>query len=444
MALCVLIAVYCTHFQSQAIASREAAAHLTLSEALQRAHQNSNYIKSAEKSFEAAEHKADAQFGSYFPKLSLEANYHYLTEVPTIQLGATSFSFGDNENYSYGPVLSYTLWDGGTRTDLHRSLSQFVEAQKEQKQGVRLSVSLETEVAYVQAQLFQSVLAFSQRSAELSREQLKDISHRHASGSVSKIDSLSAQMDVSNYELHVANHKGNFQAALVKLISLTGPILNSSQVSADREGVDSLNIQLDQLLSSADRVAQKKISAFSESHPHVEAQRHLSQSLEFASNAEAGQYWPHIQLQAKSSVDYPNGPILREVHQNVVMVNLNWTLWDWASTRHRVGEKRAAAFAAEFQANDQEVKMERDYQQAVVQLKSLREQRERAKEIAIQAERLAKLNYASYRAGGLAYLQVQTANLKLMEARIRRAQIEAQFLTQYYQLQFFAGKKETM
>ena len=410
-----------------------APAHLlTLSAAMKYAIENSPALHATEQNLEASTHASSAQWNSsYLPRLSLNGNLRHVSEVPEIQIGPSKMPFGDHKGYSVGPALTYTIWDSGSRGNLQDSLIELVKAKRELKEATALQVQLVTETAYIQTQLTQEVLELTRKAAELSRGQNHDIARRLHSGAVSQLDAMAAQMDVSLYELKVAQSEGDFATSVAELQALVGPLDETSE------------LRLENLTDSAERSAQMKPPPLSHEHPQILAQTHLAKSLTAAAQAQSSGYWPTLQAQVKSTIDYPNGPILEEIHQNTAMVNMSWSLWDWGSTKNLTAEKRAEAQAAEFQKEQMDIEWDRDYQKASALLESLRTQRKKANDLAQQAERLAKLNYSTYKVGKLTFLQVQTANLKWLEARIRKTQVDAQFLSMSHHLKFLAGIKET-
>src|SRR4051812_11010352 len=67
-------------------------------------------LKAVSAELEAAKNGADSRRALLYPRIALDASYHYVTEVPSLQIGAVKQSFGDHRATSVGPTLSWTLW----------------------------------------------------------------------------------------------------------------------------------------------------------------------------------------------------------------------------------------------------------------------------------------------------------------------------------------------
>src|SRR5208282_5991691 len=95
------------------------------------------------------------QLSQLLPRVTLDGSYQYQTEVPSVALspGAPPFQFGDHNNYSIGPTLLYTLWDGGGLLKSWRSQKALASSQDAQRELVRRQVRLITRLDYFQVQL---------------------------------------------------------------------------------------------------------------------------------------------------------------------------------------------------------------------------------------------------------------------------------------------------
>ena len=116
----------------------------------------SNQYKSAALSAEAAAAAASASGAAAYPRLSLEGNLRYNEVVPAISMPAAlggGRPLGDNWNYSLGPSVSWTLFDGGVLRHGRRSSEQLARARSAEAEHVRRQVVLKARTAYFQLQL---------------------------------------------------------------------------------------------------------------------------------------------------------------------------------------------------------------------------------------------------------------------------------------------------
>ena len=129
----------------------------TLKQAENAALQNSGVIKSAKDGYLAAKKQADASGAARYPNLQPSRKLLYQTNVPVLQVGppglGTPFQMGDYNNYSVGPVLTYTLFDGGGAGRLSESAQSMARAKLEDSKNTVKQVLLNTQQAYVHVQL---------------------------------------------------------------------------------------------------------------------------------------------------------------------------------------------------------------------------------------------------------------------------------------------------
>jgi adhesin transport system outer membrane protein len=423
---------------SKETAGRNAAAtikkqRLTLSEAEQKCRSQSLRLKASAEEQHSASEQAKAQRSALYPKLTLEGMGRYVSEVPTMKVGPTVQTMGDNKNYSIGPVLSYTLWDTGAQSKSTKSAEKFADAKESERITTEENILLSTRIAYAQAQLAEQDLKQVTESLELSRTQSRDIDSRFRAGSASRLDSLNAKTDVSNFELRRAQSLAEYSVATAELAAWVGQDYPPDQT---------LQFDLDDLEEAAKAIDLSKIGAGPSDHPQLKMQSQLAESSDLAAQAQASQYWPVVTAQAKTTLDYPNGSNLEQINQKTAQVNLTWSLFEWGKTDASVAQKRADAMTFRYRRDQAESDLKRDWAKARARLTSLIEQRETATTNVHQSEEIARLKYDTYKAGRATYLEVQSANLKLLESKVAKARIEAQMLAQYHTLRFLSGREE--
>lgn len=412
---------------------------LTLLEAEQRSLSSSARVASAKADVHSADEMAKAQGAARLPKLSIEGMGKYVSEVPTMKPAfGPPMPLGDNNNYSIGPALSYTLWDGGAQRHSFKSAQRLAEAKTDERITAEANVLLSTRVAYAQAQLAEQELKLVMESLELAHNQSRDIDSRLRAGSASRLDSLNAKTDVSNFELRRAQSQAELSAAWAELAAWVGLEQPSSTEMAS---LGPETIVLDDLEQSAKTAELAKVGNGVSQHPQVRAQEKLAESSDLAADAQAAQYWPMITAQLKASLDYPNGSNLEQVQQKTAMVNLSWSLFEWGKTSASVEQKRADALAARYRRNQVETDLHRDWVKAMARFESLVKQLDTASLNVRQSEEISRLKYDTYKAGRTTYLEVQSANLKSLESKVAKARIEAQMLAQFHTLRFLSVRE---
>lgn len=406
------------------------AEEFTLQEAVNFAKNQSSVIHSAEAFDEAATAAAESSRSALYPKLSIEGNYRLQSVVPEVTLGPNKIQLTDYHTYSVGPTISWALWDSGLRRNQMHSLEAVAASKKFQRVLTGSQVELQTKTAYIQASLSAEILSLAKKATELAKTQNKDIQARQKSGSVSHLDGLTSDSEVLNYRLKVSQGEADWQVSLADLSYVIG-----------RKVEASIRLQnMEELFESLKQTPSNEISQ-SEDHPLVQVQAQLEKSSLAQADAQRANYWPMLNLQLRSSLDYPNGPNFQQIFQNTLAVNLSWSLFEFGLTRNQVESKMAEARAIAQQKQDTLATLERDTQKAQARIQSLLQQVDEAEEIVLKQQELAKLNFSTYQFGKLSFSDVQTANLRLLDAQNRLAALRAQYLVQTFNLQYLAKKE---
>jgi outer membrane protein TolC len=139
---------------------------------------------------------------------------------------------------------------------------------------------------------------------------------------------------------------------------------------------------------------------------------------------------PKIQVSGTAEYEYPNQSELKTVQQNIAMVSASMPLFDWGREWKQAAAARAQADAAEARKTQAQADLIRDTQKARDQYAALKDEGELDSESAKEANDFAKLVRDSYRAGRSTYLEVESADLKALEAQVSYARTSVQVLLQ--------------
>ncbi len=413
-----------------------------LREAEARTLQNSPELKSAESERAAAHERTRNQFTLLWPKLSLDASYKYISEVPSFKPLPTgpSIALGDNKNTSYGPTASWLLWDSGNLYHNWKSQTAIEKAKNENVLKIKRQLLFQTRMAYFQVQLALEQVKSLIESLKLSDAQYNDIKIQQRAGARSRMDVLSAHQDVLTRRLELRQARADLAAALRELLYLTGtdipPDASAPVDKKDEQGMPAeteaptLLLALDPLKDSETYLASAAEGSPNENHPLPQSLLEMAQAADELSKSLNSDYGPSLQVSGRISRDYPNGPILETITQKTVGVNATWPLFQWGKTRYAVKEQKNRAETTRFEREQVLLNLKRDWDKAQDQLKGRRAQEEINKQSVLETKELAKLTYSSYVAGRSSYLEVQTANLRALETNIRTARTNVQILIQ--------------
>ncbi|MES2504858.1 MAG: TolC family protein [Myxococcota bacterium] len=404
----------------------------SLNEALERANSFSPALKALSTNVEAARLSQKASFTRLLPTLSLEGNYFYQTNVPTIKMpGLGSFSAGAHHNYTIGPVLRYTLFDGLAARKNYQgadltALSK-IESLKSSKRELQLAVQL----AYFKSQLALKSIQATGDVLKLAQAQSRDIDLRLNAGASSKLDQYSARRNVMTYQLKYEQSQAALQTTLRDLAALLG------NVTTDKLTLEPQEQTLSRMLADT-----KPVPPDAE-QPAIKSIMLSLKASELSVSASKGSLWPKIDLLAKSQWLYPNLIVPAQAWNNVFMVNLYLPLWlgdsNWNTSQQRARE----ASAIRYQKDQKLLDLLRDYQKALDLVQSLKLQQETNAQLIEQTQQIAKLTFQSYKAGSSKYLDVETSNTRLLEAQLGAAQTDEQLLAQLATLQYLSSPGET-
>lgn len=432
-------------FLSSISYAETASFELSLSQALERAKAQSEYLKAAIKDKLAAQEKTDAAYSTLLPKLSLEANYRYVTAVPSFQVAPTapSIQFGDHSNYSIGPTISYTLWDGGLSRNSYDSQSKILEARKEDERAMTVQLLDLVKNTYLKTQLGLEQLQLVHDSLKLARAQNQEIKNRASAGTASQLDLLTAQKEVLNYEIQFQQQQAVLASDLRDLLALLGDSSVPDTRHPCPKGFNAASVwlKLDSIEQTMQSESRDEPASLSEPNPQLKSQEHLAQALELSAKSLSATSYPQIQISARASYDYPNGPLLEHVQQNTFMLSFAMPLYEFNKIDHQTKEKYLAAEAARHRQKQLASDINRDFLKTKEFLQSQREQHEDAIKAVQQAETIAKLSYDSYRFGRISLVDVQAANLKALQAKLDLTKIRTQIIRQVITLKTLTAKE---
>ena len=408
------------------INASESSTTLRLNEIEVHALASSHNAKALDAEIDAAKNKTDGLRSLLYPKLTLEANYKYISEVPTLNLpGGKSSPFGDNHNYSVGPVLNWVVWDfGSIKKSFKGSEATSLSKESEKKLSKRQTL-LAVRLAYFKVQLRQEQLRLVTNSLKLAEAQYSDIANRVRIGSSTRIDLLSAHKEVLNFKIQSRQIQSDLSGDLRDLYAISG-----SNDSSDFKTPVELDLISSTLITFFKYENQNLSEKVLDHHPLIEMHNFNVESLRAMSESYSSHHLPKISLFAKTSIDYPNGPILEKFNQNTIGVNLTMPLFEKGRSTSEASEKKNLAIARENSREQEKIEIVRDWQKSKDQLKGMQDKVDIYKQAVTESEEQAKLVYSSYRFGRSSFLEVQSSNLHALEVKLQSTTNDVQTLIQ--------------
>lgn len=415
-----------TFSQMISAAAGEQVAQLSLKEIENQALEASYGRKTISAEFDAVKNKIEGQESLLYPKIFLEGNYKYVSEVPTLSFpGATKTAFGDNKNYSIGPILTWTLWDFGSSKKSIKGTEAVLKSKEAEKSLSNRQIILNVRLAYFKVQLRIEQQKMVADSLKLAASQHQDIKNRVSAGLSNRIDLLFAHKEVLNLKIQSRQIQSDLSNDLRDLYALIG------QNDFFETNIQTMVDPLESSLTSLSKYETTGILAnHLDQHPLIKMHTANAEASRLAAESFSANKLPKFFLFAKSSIDYPNGPILKEIHQNTVGVSISMPLFEGGKSSNESLEKQNLAIASENRREEARTNLIRDWQKANDQLQGFKDKIQIYQTSVSESAERAKLVYSSYRIGRSNFLEVQSANLHALEAKVQSATNDVQRLIQ--------------
>jgi len=414
---------------------------LKLDETENYAQKNSHRLKSAEADYQASEKKAQSISSRLLPKLVLEGNYQYFTNVSEIKIpiqGLGSIKLGDINNYSIGPSLYWTMWDNSGIRSSYESARELAASKKMEKDIIGRQVLLAARSGFFQAGLAKQEVVLFSDALKLAQSEYADIKINVRAGAKSRKDEISAHQEVLSKMRHLRQARSDLSEALNELASITGVSygdnitlpMDASFMNSLPDGIGTPTVYVsieseDLIIPRFKTYGTKKLW---EGHPEIEMYEKLARSAELLSKSASSGLWPKFELNAKSFLEYPNGPILQTINQNTIGVNLTWAIFEGNDSRAKARENELIRESDEELKEQKKVDLNKDWQNINAELSNLYDQAALNIESVKEARELSDMVYKSYKIGSATFIEVEDANYKLLDAQIQFAKTKFQIL----------------
>jgi outer membrane protein TolC len=165
-------------------------------------------------------------------------------------------------------------------------------------------------------------------------------------------------------------------------------------------------------------------------HPLIKMHTANAEALRLTAESFKANQLPKLTFFAKTSIDYPNGPLLENFNQNTIGINFSMPLFEGSRSTNEAAEKQNMSIASEHRRDQARIELIRDINKAQDQLKGLLLKIEFYKDLVKESEERSKLIYAAYKIGRSSFLEVQSANLQALEAKVQSTTNDVQVLIQ--------------
>lgn len=346
-----------------------------------------------------------------------------------------TLKFGDNKNYSIGPTLSMTIFDFNSKENLQTSLDKNLSSKENEAKGLKANILFKVRFHYLNIVFLQEKRNLISESLKVANKQLKDVIAKNRFGSGSKLDLLTAQKEVHELESQLKEIDFNVTAEQIELYKITfHQKIKNANLIGNTNRLENLNDLQSRFMNY------KQFAQDAGSNAKVKSMKDLSDSFESQAQSISKQRYPKINLIARTSLDYPNGPDLNAFNQNTIGVSLSMPLFDGGEISHNVNEKNLQAMALKTQAINEERNINESVFLATKRIENLQEQNEIIQKKIDETSEIAYLMYKSYQDGRATFIEVERANVKRRESKLSLSSNQYQIILNLIQLANVAGE----
>lgn len=382
--------------------------------------------------------QADAAYAGYkssssslYPSLSFDASGSWVSEVPSLQVGPLSAEFGDNWGYSVGPTLNYVLFDNGGRNDISKSAYSAYESKLKQLDFAKKNVILQTRQAYFTVQQDLERMYFTNGQLKVAQKQLTDAQAAYKAGAKSNLDVYMAHKQQLRAQINISAARGALGSHLRELFRLTGNDFGINpaypldwRITPEKgESAPTAIIKADSLESTLKMLEGYAGIGFDADSPQLAALTDMANYYGHLADSYMSALYPTVGLNVGAYWQYPNGPIKEDIFLGKAGAALKIPLFEGGKNRKQAESKRGEARAAIYQRQDLEENLKRLFYSSQSMLFSLKIEEGLTQSIIDTGVKTAQLTYDAYKAGAVTFLEVDNANLSLLESRISLADI---------------------
>lgn len=385
---------------------------------------------------DAALYAYESSGAALYPTLSLDGKGGWVSQVPTLQIGPISAEFGDNWSYSAGPTINYILFDNGGRSDVKRSMQAVYFAKQKDYDFALKTVLLDVRQAYFTVQQDLERMYFTDGQLKVAQKQLQDIQAAFKAGAKSNIDVYMATKQKLRAQVNISASRGALGAHLRNLFSLTGTDYGiDANYPLDwrikpykGEDQPSALVKADGLESTLTEFKEISNYDFDKDLPALAALLDMAGYYESIASGLISTLYPTVALNAGAYWEYPNGPIKEDVFNAKAGAGIKIPLFEGGKSRKSAASNKAQAKAALFEKQGLEQKLSKLFYSSKSSLYALGAQEAFTKDMIAASNKTAQLTYQAYKAGAVTFLEVDNANLALLESQIALADIFVQRL----------------
>jgi outer membrane protein len=264
---------------------------------------------------------------AWYPAISFSAGANVVSDIMEITLPNKTIQFGGYDSYDMKLMVNQLLYDAGRVKELSKANQSRSKMYGYQAESARLATELQAKVAFYNVVFTEKSEKASQESIQEAHKHFHDVMNLYQQGMALTVDTLRAQLRVSNAEMVLISRRADIERAKATFRKVVGVDVNEEIVIdfADEFFEESIPVNYDQACQN-----RPEIKAF---HMAVEVSDRLIKS----SRAEL---YPSVVMFSAFNYGKPelNLPKNEWMHYFSGGLSLKWNVWDWG-IRSREREK---------------------------------------------------------------------------------------------------------
>ncbi|HET9486059.1 MAG TPA: TolC family protein [Chryseosolibacter sp.] len=409
---------------------------LTLEKAIRQALDNNPEIRIAAKQTLASQIAVREAKGNFFPKLTLNGTYTRNIDKPVIFFpealgGVRPIQIGSNNNFVTYLDLSVPLYSKlnlSARQVAHSSLG----LQREVLNGQQQAVVADVRKGYSTYQVSLAAVSVREKGLENAIENLVNTEEKAAQGAATEYDVTSAEVKVASARNNLLESRSQVIPAANKLRLLMGLDMQTPLVLQD-----SLSLDKEELMITANPDDLSNNSDLRQRELNLEIAR--QKTLQVKSS-----YYPILSgvgtYQYQSQDNNFNFSEYDWVQTSALGMRLQVPLFNGTVTRHKVQQSVMNEEIAEVQKENTEQQNQARYQQLLSELNYIRQRIAAQSENIRLAEKALSLVKERYHYGKASMLEVNSAELDYITARLNYLQTISDYKSAYCDYQLLTGQ----
>ena len=403
--------------------------HLSLSDAIHMAIQNSTGMVQSEAGLDEAKARYREIRSYAYPQLAGDATYTRIDPVVTIAFGNQSFSTMPHDNYNGALNLQQPLWSFGRFQAEYDVAESTIKSATDNLDLAKEQTAYQTTRAYYGLLTTDKAITVEQEQVRVLQGNLSDAQKRQAQGTATSLDVLNIEARLSQTQSQIADLQSTRQKQVAMMRRLLGMAPGQNIAVSQPAPAAALPQQEDSLLSLAEKQRAELVTA-------EDAENTARLQVVSARNNDD----PLLTTNITGGVKDGYLPDLTQPKLNWAgTVSLHVPILDGGRTHAQVDEAEAEYRAAQARTEDAKRGVQSDIEQALADLASSQERLNLVQSQIDQAQQAYKIAQVRYQNGVATNLDVLTAQSAVEQAELEQAQLQYNFEVSQYDLNRAVG-----